>query len=47
MVGSPLKKRKAKELLERDVETAKIGLARDSDMLAEQIAESILRGRAA
>ena len=37
----------AKTQLARDVEAAKAGLARDSDMLADQIAESILRRNAA
>jgi F-type H+-transporting ATPase subunit b len=37
----------AKSLLSLDVEAAKAGLARDSELLADQIAESILRGRAA
>ena len=38
---------KAKAELSSDVEAAKAGLARDSELLADQIAESILRGRAA
>lgn len=37
----------AKAALAQDVETAKAGLARESDSLANQIAASILRGRAA
>jgi F-type H+-transporting ATPase subunit b len=37
----------ARTQLAGDVETAKAGLARDSDRLADQIAESILRGSAA
>ena len=37
----------AKALLAIDVEAAKAGLARDSDLLADQIAESILRRDAA
>jgi F-type H+-transporting ATPase subunit b len=39
--------REAKAQLGRDVELAKVSLASDSDMLAEQIAESILRRSAA
>ena len=38
---------KAKAELSSDVEAAKAGLARDSELLANQIAESILRGSAA
>ena len=37
----------AKALLSGDVEAAKAGLARDSELLANQIAESILRRNAA
>ena len=37
----------AKTQLSIDVEAAKAGLARDSELLANQIAESILRGSAA
>ena len=37
----------AKALLSSDVEAAKAGLARDSELLADQIAESILRRDAA
>jgi F-type H+-transporting ATPase subunit b len=37
----------AKAQLSSDVEAAKAGLARDSELLANQIAESILRGSAA
>jgi F-type H+-transporting ATPase subunit b len=37
----------AKALLAGDVEAAKAALARDSELLANQIAESILRGSAA
>jgi F-type H+-transporting ATPase subunit b len=37
----------AKTQLSSDVEAAKAGLARDSELLADQIAESILRRRAA
>jgi F-type H+-transporting ATPase subunit b len=37
----------AKAQLSSDVEAAKAGLARDSDLLADQIAESILRRNAA
>ena len=37
----------AKTQLAGDVEAAKAGLARDSELLANQIAESILRGSAA
>ena len=37
----------AKALLSIDVEAAKAGLARDSELLANQIAESILRRNAA
>src|ERR1035437_5121817 len=37
----------AKAQLSSDVEAAKAGLARDSDLLADQIAESILRRDAA
>ena len=37
----------AKAQLSRDVEAAKAGLARDSELLANQIAESILRRSAA
>ena len=39
--------REAKEQLARDVEAAKASLARSSDALANEIAESILRGTAA
>ncbi|SPF32596.1 H+-transporting two-sector ATPase, B/B' subunit [Candidatus Sulfopaludibacter sp. SbA4] len=39
--------REARELLAKDVESAKASLERDSDMIAEQIAESILRRSAA
>jgi F0F1-type ATP synthase membrane subunit b/b' len=38
---------KAKAELSSDVEAAKAGLARDSELLANQISESILRGSAA
>ena len=38
---------RAKADLAKDVEVAKDGLARESEMLAQQIAESILRGSAA
>jgi F-type H+-transporting ATPase subunit b len=38
---------KAKAELSNDVEAAKAGLARDSEVLANQITESILRGSAA
>ena len=38
---------KAKAELSSDVEAAKAGLARDSELLANQITESILRGSAA
>jgi F-type H+-transporting ATPase subunit b len=37
----------AREALARDVEAAKTGLAKDSDMLADQITEAILRRSAA
>ena len=37
----------AREQLSKDVESAKAGLDRDSDMIADQIAESILRRSAA
>jgi F-type H+-transporting ATPase subunit b len=39
--------RQARAQLARDVEEAKVSVARDSDMLAGQIADSILRGSAA
>ena len=39
--------REARTQLARDVEAAKAGLARDSERLADQIAESILRRNAA
>lgn len=39
--------KQAKAELDRDVESAKAGLARESDLLANQIAESILRRSAA
>ena len=39
--------REAREQLERDVEQAKAALGRESDALAGEITESILRGCAA
>jgi F0F1-type ATP synthase membrane subunit b/b' len=39
--------REAKAQLARDVEEAKLNLGRDSETLANEIAESILRGNAA
>jgi F-type H+-transporting ATPase subunit b len=39
--------REAREALARDVEEAKAALGRESDALANQITESILRGSAA
>ncbi|SPE34217.1 H+-transporting two-sector ATPase, B/B' subunit [Candidatus Sulfopaludibacter sp. SbA6] len=39
--------REAREQLAKDVESAKMSLERDSDMIADQIAESILRRSAA